>query len=129
MYPRFSVVAYLHTLKDLKKHNTLINHFSQSWDNHLRRLMRGQGRLTYALFDFDLAVVLPSHIRRLPYKFSWAGFPERFSGMPYSFQPYPLDTAHGEYEYDPYAFDVASLGFMLLGVLSVSSNCCHLMSS
>lgn len=41
--------------------------------------------------------------RRLPYWDSWDG--GYFEG--------PYDTAQGEFDYDPFAFDVATLGIMI----------------
>lgn len=78
--------------------------------------LQAQGRLTHVLFDFDLAVILSPTVRRLPWQFSWVGAP-----------PFPQDVTQGEYDYDPFAFDVALLGIVLaehlvVRLLSLLSN-------
>lgn len=61
----------------------------------------------YALFDFDISIMFSPNSsaeqRRLPYWDSWDG--GSFDG--------PYDTAQGELDYDPFAFDVATLGICL----------------
>lgn len=77
-------------------------------ENQLRADLRAKGRLTVAMYDFDLSVILSSAHQRLPYQFSWVGIP-----------PHPFDIAQGEYDYDPFAFDVALLGIVFLENLEV----------
>ena len=76
-------------------------------NNTLRSALRREGRLTYALFDFDISIMFPSSFTpaecRLPYWMSWHGC----ILIP------PYDTTQGEDDYDPFAFDVACLGILL----------------
>lgn len=73
------------------------------------RMLRTNGRLIVVLFDFDLAVIMPPNRRRLPAQFS-------FQGLIFDRPP---DTFQGEYDYDPYAFDVACLANVLLAAFEV----------
>ncbi|CAA7268455.1 unnamed protein product [Cyclocybe aegerita] len=92
--------------QDLKLENTLVNHFS---DDDLidmdteRRAIGRNGRLTYALFDFDIAIIFPSDADiaacRLPYNLSWDGADSQ-----------PHDTAQGDFDYDFFACKVGCLG-------------------
>lgn len=70
-------------------------------DPHRARL-GAEGKLSYALMDFDVSLYLPSSrpgtVRR-PYT-------ESFLGR----GPHPYDTDQGELDYDPFAFDVGTLG-------------------
>jgi hypothetical protein len=68
--------------------------------------LQWSNRLHYCLVDFDISMMLPSdtdraHIR-LPYWQSWYG-----SGRQ------PHDTAQGEFDYNPFAYDVGNLGRVL----------------
>ncbi|KAF9229858.1 hypothetical protein BU15DRAFT_7863, partial [Melanogaster broomeanus] len=93
--------------RDIKTGNMLVNHFSNEeryneW-NDLRPSLRSQGLLYYALVDFDFSAMFPLDSkpseRRLPAKESFI--------MHCSMA---RDTEQGELDYDPFAFDVASLG-------------------
>ncbi|TFK21331.1 hypothetical protein FA15DRAFT_598045 [Coprinopsis marcescibilis] len=89
---------------DMSFPNCLVNHFSWSGRaNPKRAKLRREGRLSYAVFDFDISVMVPEGVDsskfRLPYKMSFYGN---------MFRPY--DTAQGEPDYDPFAFDVGNLG-------------------
>ena len=93
--------------KDIRSGNIAVNHvgcLSHIHNNTLRPALRREGRLTYALFDFDISIMFPSSFTaaecRLPYWMSWHGC---------LFIP-PYDTTQGEIDYDPFAFDVACLG-------------------
>jgi len=87
--------------------NTLVNHFGKSVHDHenpLRMQLRSEGRLTYALFDFNISTKFPPTATldecRLPYHRSWTG----------TFGHFPADTAQGEFDFDPFAWDVCMLG-------------------
>ena len=84
----------------------LVNHFSDDMTlsiNLVRGGLRSEGPLLYALFDFNSAIMLPPTTKkedcRLPYYESWVGS--------YSF---PCDTEQGEFDYNPFVFDVGVLG-------------------
>ncbi|KAF9237119.1 hypothetical protein BU15DRAFT_49181 [Melanogaster broomeanus] len=93
--------------RDIKTGNMLVNHFSNAewYDQHndLRPSLRSQGLLYYALMDFDFSAMFPLDSkpleRRLPAKESFIMYCSR-----------ARDTEQGELDYDPFAFDVASLG-------------------
>ncbi|KDQ14225.1 hypothetical protein BOTBODRAFT_353868 [Botryobasidium botryosum FD-172 SS1] len=92
--------------RDIKLSNVLMNHtgrFEDVYENPLRTQLRHEGRALYALFDFDCAVMFPRTSRpaerRLPGHESFIG------GGNFSY-----DTAQGELDYDPFAYDVAALG-------------------
>ncbi len=94
----------------------MLNHFrldSQNGGRPLRSAMREDGRMKYALFDFDLAWVLPASTPRascrLPRK---GGFFASLNAPP--------DLDQGEYDYDPFAFDVGCLGIMFHDFFRVS---------
>ncbi|GJJ07972.1 hypothetical protein Clacol_002179 [Clathrus columnatus] len=102
-----NVLDYLNCiLKDLKEDNTLVNHFGAyrctNMDS-MRSELRDAGRLTYALFDFDLLLMLPSNDCRLP---SGRSFEVLLIILPY-------DVAQGELDYDPYKFEMCCLGIVL----------------
>ncbi|KAF8056601.1 hypothetical protein FPV67DRAFT_643674 [Lyophyllum atratum] len=107
-------LTFLHKHKiahgDISHGNVLINHFARaSWDheNPFRIRLRSEGHLTYALFDFDLSTKFPESCSleecRLPYRKSWQGTPGCV----------PLDTCQGEFDFDPFAWDVGALGLLL----------------
>ncbi|KDQ18184.1 hypothetical protein BOTBODRAFT_155307 [Botryobasidium botryosum FD-172 SS1] len=92
--------------RDIKPPNVLMNHigrFEKVYENPLRKQLRCERRALYALFDFDCAVMFPrtstSAERRLP------GCESFICGGNFSH-----DTAQGELDYDPFAYDVAALG-------------------
>ena len=74
--------------------------------NLVRGKLRSEGRLIYAMFDFNTSIMLPPTVKkedfRLPYYESWVGS--------YSF---PGDTEQGEFDYNPFVFDVGVLGVEL----------------
>ena len=86
-----------------------MNHFSDEMSigaNLVRPGLRSEGRLIYAMFDFNVSIMLPPTARkedfRLPYYESWVGS--------YSF---PCDTEQGEFDYNPFVFDVGVLAVEL----------------
>ena len=90
----------------------LVNYFdpTQASDEWARRLAehRRSSDVLYSLFDYDLAIPLepglPLSEYRLPAYMSWAGQPEL----------HLFDTAQGETDYNPFAYDVACLGNIFL---------------
>ena len=74
--------------------------------NLVRGELRCEGRLIYAMFDFNVSMMLPPTAKkedfRLPYYESWVGT--------YSF---PCDTQQGEFDYNPFVYDVGVLGLEL----------------
>lgn len=70
--------------------------------------------LSYALFDFDFSIMLPVNANRnryqLPYERSWGTF------------DLTEDTGAGEFDYDPFAFDVGGLGVTLCNEYQVSND-------
>ncbi|KAF8639003.1 hypothetical protein AX16_010402, partial [Volvariella volvacea WC 439] len=116
-------LSYLHenriVHRDLVSRHMLQNQLWDSWNNiwHLRdirdqtqfwrrnemtRQLRTSGKMLYALIDFSLAKRLEPGCDRLPSE-------ESFVGPSYEY--HPQDTAHGEYDYDPFAYDVGLLGY------------------
>jgi hypothetical protein len=95
-------------MQDIKSGNILVNHFGtstyNSW-NDLRRKLRRDGHLVYAIMDFDISMIFPPTATRdecrLPSRMSWIGG-----------QSQPHDTRQGELDYDPFAFDVGCLGVL-----------------
>lgn len=71
-----------------------------------------EGKLQYALIDFDLAKMLPGDIKkdgyRLPAQESYVG------------TYCPEDTSQGEFDYDPFAYDVGTLGVIFSTTYEVS---------
>ncbi|KAG6825788.1 hypothetical protein H0H92_002441, partial [Tricholoma furcatifolium] len=101
---------------DISSGNVLINHFGRfdcDRKNHFRTCVRQQGRSTYALFDFDLSTKFPSSWSdqecRLPYLRSRQGTPGFV----------PPDTWQGEFDFNPFAFDVGALGMLLSSIYDV----------
>ncbi|KAH8092599.1 hypothetical protein BXZ70DRAFT_446735 [Cristinia sonorae] len=95
--------------RDIRFANSLVNQFghdrSQCVTRHrLRR--KNFDRLEHAIMDFNYSILAPptSDVRsyRLPYQMSFVGtFPQ------------PDDVHQGEFEYNPFAFDVATMGIHL----------------
>ncbi|XP_006455020.1 hypothetical protein AGABI2DRAFT_180241 [Agaricus bisporus var. bisporus H97] len=87
-----------------------LNHFADDAtlynDNSARGMLQWSDQLSYCLFDFDISMMLPAdtdRVRcRLSYKLSWDG-----SGRQ------PHDTMQGEFDYNPFAYDVGTLGRVL----------------
>ncbi|KAJ3490807.1 hypothetical protein NLJ89_g11404 [Agrocybe chaxingu] len=95
--------------RDVKLANMLVNHFSDDTDINFdtRKQLRLRGQLEYAMFDFDFSIMFPPILDRalcrLPYRKAWEAAWIR-----------PYDTSQGEFDYDPFAFDVGTLGFVLI---------------
>ncbi|KAG6887084.1 hypothetical protein C0995_001681 [Termitomyces sp. Mi166 len=94
---------------DIKAGNILVNHVSKDFfDDHsrFRRLLRSQGKLTYAFCDFDGSTMFSPSMSldecRLPSHVS-------FNTLWYQV---PADTSQGEFDFHPFAFDVGMLGVL-----------------
>ncbi|KAF8905860.1 other/AgaK1 protein kinase [Gymnopilus junonius] len=90
---------------DISDGNVLVNHFcdnNMEMTNTIRKELRAQGRLSYGMFDFDFSIMLLSTANkeecRLPYERSWGTFTRI------------KDTAQGEFDYNPFSFDVGNMG-------------------
>lgn len=101
--------------QDINQSNVLVNHFSDSdilEKNWIRADLRSKGMLSYAVFDFDFSVMLPPEADRtkyrLPYQRSWGTF------------NYTMDTAQGEFDYNPFVLDVGILGVRFCSDYQVS---------
>ncbi|KAG6871583.1 hypothetical protein C0995_002882, partial [Termitomyces sp. Mi166 len=95
--------------EDIKAGNILINHVSKDFfDNRsqYRRSLRSQGKLTYAFCDFDGSTMFSPSMSldecRLPSHVS-------FNTLWYQV---PADTSQGEFDFNPFAFDVGMLGVL-----------------
>ncbi|KAH8092593.1 hypothetical protein BXZ70DRAFT_950601 [Cristinia sonorae] len=112
MHKLLKALAFLHRHKiihrDIKGLNTLVNYFC-FWSfelNTASEIARHHaGRIECGMMDFSLAIIAPQTADvksySLPYGFAWAGS-----------WPQPHDIDQGEFEYNPFAFDVASLGIL-----------------
>jgi hypothetical protein len=95
----------------------LVNHYSAHFlagRSDARRSWRTANSLTgqvrYCYIDFDISMVLPKDVRRLPSDYAFAG----------QLWMHPKDIYAGEHDYDPYAFDVACLGILFAYEFDVS---------
>ncbi|XP_006462230.1 hypothetical protein AGABI2DRAFT_119089 [Agaricus bisporus var. bisporus H97] len=96
--------------RDIKLANVLVSHFADEGTYYdysaARERLQWSNQLTYCLFDFDISMMLPADTDqvqcRFPYKLSWDG-----SGYQ------PRDTSQGEFDYNPFAYDVGTLGRVL----------------
>ncbi|KAF9000479.1 hypothetical protein BDQ17DRAFT_1245556 [Cyathus striatus] len=103
-----SMLKFLHDHRiynhDIKPANVVLNFCGNGrlnpTNDPLYLSVQEHNRLQYAMIDYDMSVIFPENQVecRLPYNESFAG----------SF--FINDTAQGEFEYDPFAFEVGSLG-------------------
>ena len=105
----------LWVIQDIKTSNILANHFGAFSDictNDMRRILRRDDHLVYAIIDFDISIIFPPDATReecrLPSNMSFDGGLNQ-----------PHDTRQGELDYDPFAFDVGCLGVLLCGEFQV----------
>ncbi|KAG5721941.1 hypothetical protein E4T56_gene18397, partial [Termitomyces sp. T112] len=94
---------------DIKTDNILVNHvYRDLFDNRSRSraLLRSQGKLTYAFCDFDGSTMFPPSMTldecRLPSHISFNTLCDQA----------PPDTFQGEFDFNPFAFDVGMLGIL-----------------
>ncbi|KAH0585953.1 hypothetical protein H2248_007239 [Termitomyces sp. 'cryptogamus'] len=94
---------------DIKTSNILVNHVDRDFHddfNPLRRLLRSQSKLTYAFCDFDGSTMFSPSMSldecRLPSHISFNTLPDQV----------PADTSQGEFDFNPFAFDVGMLGVL-----------------
>jgi hypothetical protein len=95
----------------------LVNHYSadllalRSESRRRWRLANGDnGRVRYCIIDFNISLLLPKNVRRLPRSYASAGV----------WMYHPEDVSAGEHDYDPYAFDVACMGCIFATYFDVS---------
>jgi hypothetical protein len=101
----------LTVFQDLSERNILVNYFGDStWpsqDDDLRDVFLSNDKALYAIFDYNLSSIFPPGTspreRRLPFEMSFIGLAMNR----------PYDTAQGEFDYDPFAWDVGCLGIQL----------------
>ncbi|RDB18101.1 hypothetical protein Hypma_000978 [Hypsizygus marmoreus] len=93
--------------RDIKSANIVVNHIGFPDDlreNSMRKSLRREGKLVYCWIDFDSSVIFPSTStlaeRRLE-----CGWYTIVGGGNYAY-----DVAQGELDYDPFAYDIGSLG-------------------
>ena len=69
-----------------------------------RSALRAQGKLRYAMIDYDVSFMVPPEIKHedytLPYFKAWIG----------TWDNQPYDNQQAEYEYKPFAYDVGGAG-------------------
>lgn len=98
--------------------NMLINHFADDEAPHdyptfpgrprrfyysPRAELRKQGKLLYALMDFNVSIMVPRDVKKEEYR---RHYHDSFAGSGY----HPHDTSQGEFDYNPFAYDVGTLG-------------------
>ncbi|KAG5730781.1 SH3 domain-containing YSC84-like protein 1 [Termitomyces sp. T112] len=94
---------------DIKTSNILVNHVDRDFlddANRFRRLLRSQSKLIYAFCDFDGSTMFSPSMSldecRLPSHVSFNTLADQV----------PADTSQGEFDFNPFAFDVGMLGVL-----------------
>lgn len=94
------------------------NPYSPRYPRHLLEERRSPPDVHYCLFDFDISRIFP---RDAPLNACRSPSTESYEGTPLY---HPLDTSCGEYDYNPFAYDVACLGNLYRIHFSVGRNIC-----
>ena len=113
----FEVIPAEITLQDMKLENMLTDYCRDdgclTFGDKTRSALRAQGKLRYAIIDYNVSFMVPPEIKHeeytLPYFKAWIGT--------WIYQPY--DNQQGEHEYNPFAYDVGALGMMFCNLFQV----------
>lgn len=101
--------------QDISFDNMLVNHFGNGlkprayWPMRRPQLMAGN--LCYVLMDFDLSIIVPPQVKKEDFRLPWYKAMAGTVG--------PNDTLQGEFDYDPFAYDVGTVGVMFSEVYQV----------
>ena len=94
----------------------VVNHYSATFVakvSQSRKKWRhdnlSNNQVRYGIIDFDVSMILPEDVKRLPCTYAYCAPPRL----------HPKDIDAGEYDYDPYAFDVACLGYCFVSTFDV----------
>ncbi|KAH6918532.1 hypothetical protein BKA70DRAFT_19754 [Coprinopsis sp. MPI-PUGE-AT-0042] len=106
-------LAFLHCNgilhRDISDTNMLLNHFSSHNDcegSLSRFILRHEKKALYAIFDFDISIMLPEGVDRSRYRLPWH--------MAAHWGSYFIeDVSQGELVYDPFAWDVGVMGSLI----------------
>ncbi|OJT06795.1 hypothetical protein TRAPUB_2352 [Trametes pubescens] len=102
---------------DISEWNMLVNCYNPYSPKSARHLLDGHrspSDVHYCLFDFDISHIFP---RDAPLSVCRRPSAESYEG---ALSYHPFDTSCGEYDYNPFAYDVACLGNLYKVHLSVS---------
>lgn len=97
-----------------------INETFADWSStvEMREDLMRSNEMRYAIFDFNLSILMPPDTSiescRLPHQ-------ETFYGA----YCQPPDVSQGEYEYNPFAFDIGSLGILFCDMFQVCCSPCY----
>lgn len=112
-----SAVENDNELQDISRYNILINNFDRNditpmYDRDPtscadRVSLRERGLARYCLFDFDISIIFPPDAPSVECRL------DSFLSTWGISSHHPPDTKQGEFDYDPFPFDVACLGNLL----------------
>ncbi|KAG2006966.1 other/AgaK1 protein kinase [Coprinopsis cinerea AmutBmut pab1-1] len=94
--------------RDISFRNIVMNHFSSHtsmYANEARRKLRRDQMASYAFIDYNISVIAPDGVERSKFRLPAELSRDSSDGVP--------DTEQGELDYDPFAYDVGTLGAML----------------
>ncbi|EFI27555.1 other/AgaK1 protein kinase [Coprinopsis cinerea okayama7 len=94
--------------RDISFRNIVMNHFSSQpsmYANEARRKLRGDKLASYAIIDYNISVIAPEGVERSKFLLPAELSRDSANGVP--------DTEQGELDYDPFAWDVGTLGAIL----------------
>lgn len=109
----------------MKMGNMLINHFADDEARYkyltspgrVRRFypyppaeLRKQGKLLYALMDFDVSIMVPRDVKKEGYRRHY-----RDSSVGSGYHPH--DTSQGEFDYDHFAYDVENWEWCFVNII------------